>query len=388
MTQTFRLVSAGAATVGVSFGLARYGYGLLLPDLRAALDLDSATLGLIGSGSFAAYLLATVASGLLAARVGARRLVVAGGALAAAGMLIVAVAQSAAALGAGIIVAGASSGLVFPPFADAVQQRLPADARARAIAVISAGTGWGVLVSVPIALAVGASWRLAWVIFAVLALLATVWAALALRGGVAAAPAAERLSASWFVCPRSGPLLAGALLIGLGSSVYWTFAVDLVAGEGGASPSAARLVLALVGAASLVGAFSGDLVERLGARATIVAGSLALSSSLALIAAAPGSWLAVVPSAVLFGAAYNVLLAVDAIWSAEVFAGRPATGLAAVMFVLAIGLLLGPAGAGVMAASLGLPAAFFAGAVVLVATALLAPAEDLLASRPRTSTAR
>ena len=79
-----------------------------------------------------------------------------------------------------------------------------------------------------------------------------------------------------------------------------------------------------------------------------MAGSLALSSSLALIAAAPGSWLAVVPSAVLFGAAYNVLLAVDAIWSAEVFAGRPATGLAAVMFVLAIGLLLGPAGAGVM----------------------------------------
>jgi hypothetical protein len=46
--------SAGAATVAISFGLARYGYGLLLPDLRAALDLDSAALGFIGTGSFAA----------------------------------------------------------------------------------------------------------------------------------------------------------------------------------------------------------------------------------------------------------------------------------------------------------------------------------------------
>ena len=154
-----RVVSAGAASVAVSFGLARYGYGLLLPDLRAALDLDSAALGLIGSGSFAAYLLATVAAGDLAARVGARGLVVAGGALAVAGMLVVAAARSAPALGAGILVAGAASGLVFPPFADAVEQRVAPQGRARSLAVISSGTGWGVLVSVPIALVAGASWR-------------------------------------------------------------------------------------------------------------------------------------------------------------------------------------------------------------------------------------
>jgi hypothetical protein len=190
------------------------------------------------------------------------------------------------------------------------------------------------------------------VAFAALALLATLWAAVALRGTTASmAEAVDRLRPSQFVCPRSGPLLAGAFLIGLGSSVYWTFAVDLVADEGGVAPSAARLVLAVVGAASL-----------------------------ALIAAAPGAWPAVVPSAILFGAAYNVLLAVDAIWSARVYAGRPATGLAAVMFTLAVGLLVGPAGAGAMAASARLPAAFFAGAAVIAVTSLLTPAEDLAVS--------
>ena len=161
------------------------------------------------------------------------------------------------------------------------------------------------LVSVPVALAVGTSWRLAWIVFAAPAALATVWAAAALGGARAAPAPVERLRPSWFVCPRSGPLLA----------------------------------------------------------------------------AAPGSWLAVVPSAVLFGMVYNVLLAVEAIWSARVFAGRPATGLAAVMFMLAVGLLLGPAAAGAVAASQGLPAAFLAGAVVVAATALLTPAEDLAASR-------
>src|SRR5918999_664699 len=115
MTPAFRLISAGAVIVGITFGLARYGYGLLLPDLRAALELDSATLGLIGSGSIAAYLLATAVTGAIAARVCAR-----GGALGVGGMAIVARGGGAAALAVGILVAAPASGLVFPPFADAV----------------------------------------------------------------------------------------------------------------------------------------------------------------------------------------------------------------------------------------------------------------------------
>jgi hypothetical protein len=47
------------------------------------------------------------------------------------------------------------------------------------------------------------------------------------------------------------------------------------------------------------------------------------------------------------------------------------------MFVLAIGLLIGPAAAGVMAAELGLPAAFLAGAGVTAAVMLLTPREEL-----------
>lgn len=46
---SLQLVASGTAIVGVSFGLARYSYGLVLPDLRRSLGLSDTALGLIGS---------------------------------------------------------------------------------------------------------------------------------------------------------------------------------------------------------------------------------------------------------------------------------------------------------------------------------------------------
>lgn len=50
----------GAAVVGVAFGLARYAYGLTLPDVRSEFGLSEPLLGLIASGTFAGYLVALV----------------------------------------------------------------------------------------------------------------------------------------------------------------------------------------------------------------------------------------------------------------------------------------------------------------------------------------
>jgi MFS family permease len=54
-------------------------------------------------------------------------------------------------------------------------------------------------------------------------------------------------------------------------------------------------------------------------------------------------------------------------------------GLGAVLFVMSVGLLLGPPLAGLLADAVSLPAAFYAGAVACAATVLLAPREDLRA---------
>src|SRR3954471_17393323 len=203
-----RVVGAGIGVVAVGYGLARYGYGLLLPDMRAAFGLSSGALGLIAAGAYAAYLVAVAAAGLLSARLGPRLVVTAGGGPGVAGLALIALAPGTGARAAGVFVAGASGGLVFPPFADVVAGRIAPERRSRAMAAISAGTGWGVLVAAPIALLAGASWRITWLVFVALAVVATVWAARALPAGSPShrGPRAARLELSWFVCPRSGPL--------------------------------------------------------------------------------------------------------------------------------------------------------------------------------------
>ncbi|HZC14209.1 MAG TPA: MFS transporter [Thermoleophilaceae bacterium] len=375
-------MSAGVGSVAVGYGLARYGYGLFLPDLRAEFGLSRAALGLIASTAYASYLLAVISAGALTARFGPRLVVVAGGALAAAGMVVIAVAPSGLVLASGVFIAGASGGLVFPPFGDVVIDLLPLRSQSRALATISSGTGWGVLLAAPVALLAGDAWRMAWLAFTAVAILATLWAGRAvpdLLDDATKRDTQERLQVSWFLCPRSGPLLAGALLVGLAASVYWTFAVDLAA-QADLGRDGARLLLGVVGAASIVGSLGGDLLERLGGRSALAIGALAMAAALALLASSGIGWVGAVVSAAAFGAAYNLIVALQTIWSARVFADRPAVGLGAVMFVLSVGLLAGPPLAGALADQASLSAAFFAAAALCAATTIFMPREDIRAA--------
>jgi predicted MFS family arabinose efflux permease len=294
-------------------------------------------------------------------------------------MVVAGTAGTPAVLFVGLLVAGASAGLVFPPFADVVSATLAPDRRPRVLAAISSGTGWGVALAAPVALIAGADWRHAWLLFSLIAALATAWALTVLPARADSTGPADvvRLRLRWFYCPRSSPLLVGALLVGLASSPYWTFAVDHLVNQGGLSSSQSRVFLAIVGVASIGGSIGGDAVRRLGARTTFTVAVLAEAASLLLLGAAPGSLTAVVASALLFGAAYNTVLAVEAIWSAKVFATRPSAGLAAVMVMNALGLLTGPPILGALADRAGFPAVFAIAGALLIVAAALAPRERL-----------
>ncbi len=53
---TLRVIGPGVGMIAVTFGLARYGYGLLLPKMQSELGMDARTGGLITSGSYVSYL--------------------------------------------------------------------------------------------------------------------------------------------------------------------------------------------------------------------------------------------------------------------------------------------------------------------------------------------
>ena len=49
------LVAPGLALIAVTYGLARFAYGLFLPEMRGAFGLSPSLLGAIGAGSYIAY---------------------------------------------------------------------------------------------------------------------------------------------------------------------------------------------------------------------------------------------------------------------------------------------------------------------------------------------
>ncbi|MDQ3648635.1 MAG: MFS transporter [Actinomycetota bacterium] len=366
----FAIVSAGVLTIGVTYGLARYGFGLFVPELRQAFRLDAAAIGLLATGAYATYLAATALTARAAPRLGLRRPVVAAGALAAGGMLMIAVSTSPIALALGVLAAGASSGIAYPPFSEAVKRLLSGPQRATAIALINSGTSYGVLVSGPLALAAGDAWRLAWLSFALLAVAVTVWSRFVLprdfgavrgRPGNGAAPTA-------LVSRRSAGLFAASLTIGFGTSVYWTFAVDLVASAETLPSGAGRVLVVIIGVAGIAGGSTGSAMRWFGPRATFCASTGALAGALVLLALGPGAWATLAISGALFGAAYFTATGYLGIWSLQVFDERPAAGFGATYFLISVGQLVGPLPAGLLASGVGLESAFYLGAALTLST--------------------
>ena len=349
---TARTVLPGVAMIAVSFGLARYGYGLLLPEMRAEFGMGADAAGLISSGAYFSYLIANAAVVWVTARYGARVAVGLAAALAAVGMAVIAAAGSVPTLAIGVIVAGAAAGLAYPPYAELVDRQVAAPKRNAAWSTISSGTGWGVAVAGPIAVVAGDQWRLAWAGFVVLAVLAGVVA-------VRLAPAHDhrrltrpQLSWTWFFCPRSRPLLCSAVIVGVSSSVWWAFGVDAMRANG-VDPTAASVVYAACGVASILASFSGAAYDRLGLRTGYLVTCGLLAGSIAVFGLASERVPAALLGAVAFGVFYCAIIAAQGIWSSRVFADHPAAGLAAVNTALTVGTLLGPTLAGVALEQLG-----------------------------------
>lgn len=386
------LAAAGLLAIAVSFGFARFGYGLFVPRFRDEFGLSTEVVGFIAAGAYTSYLVALLATGALVARVGPRLPVVIGGLSAAAGMSTIALASNTTMLVAGVLLAAASPGWSWAPFSDAVARMIRADAQKRTLAIITTGTTFGILVAGPAALVAGGAWREVWIAFAVAALAVTAWNALLLPAGphgngredeTAAQP---ELWLRWFAGPGSARLFTVAALFGFTGTVYWTYAVDLVSSAGGFPNSAGPLLWTAVGVAGIAGVATGDLVTWLGLRRSLVATLAALGVAIAVVGAAPMSWLAVGVSAALFGASFMAISALLVTWNSVVFPGQPATGFSATQVFLAAGTIIGPALMGLAAGRFGMQTAFMVTALLALLTTLVKPLEEVQSAAPEDST--
>jgi predicted MFS family arabinose efflux permease len=375
------LVAPGLGMIAVTYGLARFAYGLFLPEMREDFDLSESVLGLIGAGSYVGYCVTILIALMFTSRTGPRFMAVAAGAVAMVGTAAVAGAPTALVLALGILVAGSSSGLASPPMGEAVIGSIHEELQDRANTLINSGTSIGVAASGPAALLVAEQWRLAWAAFALVGGVVVAWNAMVMprkpvsdRRSEEATPAdVPRLSVRYLMGPGALPLFVAATGVGFASAACWTFSRDLVVRAGDLSVSGSTLFWTVIGVSGLAGGLAGDLVRRFGLAAAFRASLLCMAAATGMLAAAPGALLSAYLSAGLFGSTYIMLTGIILVWSVSIFHERPSAGLGAAFLLIAVGQVLGAPVAGAVAGAAGLVVMFWIFAGVAVLTALVGP---------------
>lgn len=413
MTPATRLTLAGFVATAVAFGPARMGFGLFLPAFREDFALSTATAGMIASGGFLSFLLALLLSAWIGRRYGERASVIAGAVAASAGFAAVAGASTSGVLAAGIALAGTSAGLCWAPFNDAAERIVPEAARASSLSVVSTGTSFGVVAAASLSLAVSEGfleWREAWTVFALggLALAGIAYAGLPPgRGSRPTRQGVERIvpvllpSQSAETSPRETaaaeasltqraalPLYSTALCFGMTNAVFLSFAADRVVAAGGLpglpDEAASAVIFLAYGICGVLGLATGRIEARFGL-APLFCGIFAAGAlSLVLIALAPTSWSSVLAASGLHGVAIMMVSAVFSFWSLRLFPGRGTIGFTATLLSVAVGSVLGPALAGLLAAAQGPRMMFLAAALPPFCAALWFGAR-LRRPRPRLS---
>jgi predicted MFS family arabinose efflux permease len=373
------LVGAGLGVIAVTYGLARYGYGLYLPQFRAEFGLSTGTAGRVAAGGYAAYCLAALLAPLQVVRGQGRVALWGAGGSAAVGSVVVAAAPSTPVLAVGVLVAGSGAGAATPALVAAVTATVPPAAEARAQGVVNSGTGAGVVAGGLLVLTVPAAWRAAWLAFAVLAVLVTWVADRSARWPAGGGGPGHPAGRPW---DRLGRATAAAVLAGAGCAGVWTFGRDLLTGAGGLAPGVSGALWCVLGAAGLAGGVSGALVERYGVRSAWRGSLLVAAAATASLAVRPDvPWVAGVALAA-FGGSFVALSGVLIAWGAR---SRPdgAAAAAAFLFVsLTAGQALGAVGVGALAARLGLPAALLVAAASVLLAAGVAGRSPGTAPRP------
>ena len=380
---TAALPAAGFLATAVAYGPARMAYGLFLPDFRDAFDLSTGAAGFVASAAFGSFLAALPLGAGLLNLFGPRAPVMVGGAAATLGLGLAAAAPNMATLASGVVLAAASAGFCWTPYNNAAERIAPRDKRARTLSIISTGTTVGVAAAGGLALAValsGFGWRVAWWIFAggaLLMTLANIPALAPVAGDPGARPGAGAGVRS-LKRAETRPLAIAAISFGITSALYLSFAVDRATSAGalafGPLDSAAPLLFVAFGIAGLVGLATGEIENRIGLPALVWALFAASALSFALLALRPGEGWAVLLSAALQGAVIMMISAVFSFWSARLFPQIPSVSFTAVLVLVAIGSVIGPALGGWAAdagdGSFGLAGVFYAAAALSALTPL------------------
>ncbi|MFS8149332.1 MFS transporter [Vreelandella titanicae] len=365
----------GAALVAISYGLARFAFGLFVPSISAELSLTSYLVGIIGALPFISFVLSTLVAPLAADRLGARNLAILSGSFGVGGLALISQSSDALSLGIGVFICGICTGLMMPALAAAMQALVSRAMHGRVSSIMNAGTSIGIIVAVPTVVFLSDAWRLTYTIFAALTAMGVVaaWYFIPSVSRVIPANAAPPPPITRSQWSRLIRLTIFAFAMGFVSAPYWLFAPDLAVTLGALSPGHTGWLWFAVGIAGLGGAVISDLADRNNPPITQALMLMMLSSSLALLAASPGQLALAIFSAMVFGLAYMSLTGLYLMTGIRLLPGRLSMGPVLPFMACALGQAVGSPVIGVLVDRLGYADAFSIFSVVGILVAVLSP---------------
>lgn len=372
----WKIVFPGIAMIAVTYALARYSFGLFLPEISSALNLSESQAGFVSSAAYTAYTLALLSASILIHKYSARRIALLSGGTAFLGILGMAVSQDFYTLAFSAFFAGTGSGWVSPAFSQIVSQTLHADLKDKGNTWINTGTSFGIVFTGLAAFLFAEQWRWSYGLFAVLAFAVYWWNASAIPAKKQEAIAASPIISKRALLRNARFLIIASIGIGFSSSIYWTFSRSYVTLLHGLSLNQSVVFWMIMGGAGIFGGIAGSTIQSMGLRTSYRIGVIAVAASIfGLTLSYPGG---VHVSAALFGLSFIFMTGLFIVWGTRQFPESPSIGVSISFFSLGIGQSIGSIMAGILIEEISYPFAFISFSLVglfflLCKTTVLSP---------------
>lgn len=334
-----KVIIPGLAMIAVTYALARLSYGLFLPNISNTLGLSEGEAGLGSSIAFSAYALALLLSSKLIKRIGYHKVNLIAGFTAVCGLLGIASAPSFLYLNISLFVGGLGSGLASPALSQMAQKTLSKQQLDQGNTWINSGTSFGIILTGPAVILFTDHWRLAYLLFAIIAIIVLIWNRLTIPPDEKKTFTANE-NIHWLTTIKTAKnLLLVSLLIGFSSSIYWTFSRSFITSTYEIGINESVFFWMIIGFAGILGGISGSFIQKLGFTLSyrLLIGLLVISIYLITIP----TYATIYLSAALFGSTYVFLTGLCIVWATRIFPVLPALGVSLSFFALGMGQSFG-----------------------------------------------